>query len=229
MKNNIFLVVMALCVSCTSSKQMGQAEEAEMLVKLERKGCRGYCPKYVLQLSSDRLLSFQGERNVAHLGEISREISAAEYDVVKTMLASEESLALDSLYDNGIVDAPFTHLWIQGEQGERKVSCRGDAPVSFERIVNHLEDLAQADGWLEQMDGPRELLIELTDPDQAVMLEEKFQSMDLKFVRRVSPRQNYFVFKADTQLMNASEIISQLSTNNLVKAVQWNKEIKRRD
>lgn len=230
------LLIPLLCLSCTGSKKSavnleGDAQETSRMVLFEKQGCRGYCPMYTLELFDNGKLKFLGERNTALTGEAERMLSEAEMAAVQKMLDGSTFYELDELYDNNIVDVPFHTLEVVWNSNQKKVRSRGDKPGAYQEMEVMLERLANKEHWLSkpEKEKPRELIIELRDPDQVALLEEKYLDFELTFKKRVSPRQLYFLFDVNNVTWDREEILEIIKNDPDVKSVQWNRQIQRRD
>ncbi|MBX2815627.1 MAG: hypothetical protein KTR24_06510 [Saprospiraceae bacterium] len=225
--------LMCLCalLGCKSTdKSIASDEESAMVAEFEKKGCRGYCPKYTIQLFADQSIRFIGERNVAEMSTQQRKLTNEEWTSTMRILRSEDVASLDSLYDNGIVDAPFFHLKIQQESGLHHVSCRGDAPKAFAGVERHLESLAQVNHWIEaEVVDRKELILLLKEEAAVTLLPEKYAQIHLTLVKRISPRQLYYVFSVSNDDLSDAEIVALLEEDPDIKSIQWNRQIERRD
>ncbi len=236
MKRFLFLSTALLLMGCNGSKKTSVAMQEEVehtcIISLKKQGCRGYCPRYTMQLFDDGLLTFSGTAHVAMVGEAERQLSAREMQSVKTLLSTSSFYSLDDLYDNTIVDIPFHTMDVNYQGKSKTVKSRGDKPAAYQELETLMERLAQKEAWLtekKEAEGElSQLIIELSNPDLVAILEERYTDFNLALNRRISPRQLYFLFDVKNKSRDREEVLSTIQDDPDVKSVQWNRSINRR-
>ena len=84
-------------VDQTSSPAVGgraAAAPGTPFIELERGACYGTCPVYTLEISSSGLVSFEGESNVARMGNHSRQLTLEQMKELRTAIASAQFFEL---------------------------------------------------------------------------------------------------------------------------------------
>ena len=137
----------------------------EVTIQLEKTGCFGTCPVYIMSIYSDRSVLFEGKANTLIEGTQRDTLSHEKYDQIVSMFENEKFADLDTAYIEAIVDAPFTYLSFRQKGNLKKVAVRGYAPDSFKKLVDRMEGIAQDARWLpnspEYRDSIKEIIIEL--------------------------------------------------------------------
>lgn len=216
-----------------SSAMQDQKTAPERLVHLDKKGCRGYCPRYTVELYSDGMLKFTGRDHVAMVGDAERQLTEREMASVQSLLGTTSFHTLDELYDNGIVDVPFHTMEINYAGKRKMVKSRGDKPGAFQELEKLMEVLAQKESWLDKKNKAgaelTQLIVELDNPDLVSILEERYTDFDLQLNKRISPRQLYFLFDVKNTTWDRADILNTVKNDADVKSVQWNRQLNRRE
>ncbi|HLP95754.1 MAG TPA: DUF6438 domain-containing protein, partial [Saprospiraceae bacterium] len=79
---------------------------AEVLVKLETSGCRGYCPVYKLTFNVDGTLIYSGYRHVPEVGEKYAKLTADEFSKLKMAVNRANLWEHPRQLPEKVVDAP---------------------------------------------------------------------------------------------------------------------------
>jgi hypothetical protein len=217
-------------IHCTHPRKSIAAENRQMAIQLERTGCLGPCPVYTLTLYRDHSLEFNGRSHTLVSGLQRDTLSADAFEQLVEDFRKSGFGQLDSIYDQPVTDAPFTHLTFQDGR-MKKVSVRGDAPDVFTELVSQMESLAEEAGWLARKFTrtmqERELIVELRPEVTTEELAEAFVEYNLTFIRKITPAQRYFLFRIESD--DPDEALLAIRESPLVNAAQWNHRLKRRD
>lgn len=222
----VFAMLLSILASrCGTSRQQNGVN---LVIQLEKTGCRGYCPVYKLSIYSDRSVQFTG---VAHTNATDQKANLSQEDYDKLINAFETGnfSAFDTSYVKPVADIPFTYLSYRRKGNLKKVTTRGSSPEGFSHLVQMTEQIAKDFGWLDQGDDKdtvKEVIVELAagvDPSEFSATVENNQ---LIFIKKITPNQQYYLFRVETD--EPENFLELLRQNTLVKSAQWNHKLKRR-
>ncbi len=230
----VILIMTLVIMSCKRTdvpKATGTADSS-FLIKMEKTGCYGTCPAYLLVISDTGEMRFRGYGHT-RVDSASSRLTPEEIDILKTLISDREFLVLKEEYIADVSDLPFTHLTILTEGREKKISCRGRMPDAFQTVESFLTKKVDSKGWIKGTDhtpkGVRELII---DVDSSVSLQDilqQFETFEMQLVKKLSPGQNLYLVSCQVAEEDADEMLQVLKSTQGVKAAQWNHTLKKRD
>ena len=230
----VSLALLLHFASCRTSKPVSSLKNHVVLYELERTGCLGDCPVFRMQVLTNRSVIIIPRRGLPVTETTSDTLSEAEFKSLQRSMASLQSAQLDSSYDNRVVDAPYAILRMIADEKTQTIRCRGDEPPAFASSVMALENLAIKRGWVHgstnmTQSPKKQLIIELAEESHMPILEEKYSNYDLKFIKKISPRQSYYLFGTSANDRQSESFLNLLKEDDLVLKVQWNHQLKKRD
>ena len=127
-------------------------------VTLERRPCYGRCPTYVLSISSDGSVVFDGRANVDSSRRVTARVSPDSVASLVRLMEARKFMMLPDRYAYGVpgcepyyTDAPLviTSLSSGGrtKRVEHDQGCSG-APASLSLIENRIDEIAQSWRWI---------------------------------------------------------------------------------
>lgn len=157
------LVVLAGCALLGSPKVMAQQpvsdwtsktialnpqSSADILVRLETSGCKGYCPIYKLTFHVDGTLNYSGYRNVEELGEKYVKLSADEFSKLQNAVRRANLWEQPRQLPVTVADAPV-HTLTVSENGKRhQVKGAGPMPEHIQALDQLMQDIAETHGFM---------------------------------------------------------------------------------
>ena len=73
-----------------------------------------------------------------------------------------------------------------------------------------------------------EMLISLKDGIEAAEFAKEYKAYDLVPLKQLVPKQNYWLFKFDTQKISGVEMLNLLNKSKQIHNVEFNKELEQR-
>ncbi|MCB0667370.1 MAG: hypothetical protein KDC80_16195 [Saprospiraceae bacterium] len=218
------LACFVICLQCTTPHPVAQPQ---LMIKLEKTGCRGTCPVFQMSVYSDRTVTFSGMAHTAASNERTT-ISEEEYKLLMNTFEEASFSDLDSSYVKSVADFPFTYLSYRTDRGIKKVTVRGSAPETFHRLVEKTESIAHHNHWLNgnATRSEREVIIELVRDSDPAALTDQFIDENLTFIKKITPNKLYYLFSVDAA--DPEDFLNKIQANPLVKAAQWNHKLKKR-
>ena len=158
----ITLLVMLAAFPTSGSESRSQASDIppDLAITLERTRCYGFCPSYVLKISANGKVTYEGRASVKLIG--SAESSISQEKLRELILAFEKMNYFDlrAAYEtpndgckDWVTDGPtaITSLTINGRsKSVRHYSgCRGIAVLAeLERLELAIDDAANSQQWI---------------------------------------------------------------------------------
>ncbi len=224
-------LIVTLFSQCSSPKKSLATQTPEIMVQLEKSGCLGNCPVYVMTIYSDHTVVFEARAHTL-ADETSKDtLSSEAYAKLLASFDKEQFSNLDSSYVEPIVDAPFTHLSYRHGNNLKKVSKRGSAPPAYDSLVQQIEQIAINTGWLPKDTADqmikKEVIIELERDIDPGVLSTIFADHNLHLIKKITPNQPYFLFSLKSD--DPENTLQLIKENPLVKNAQWNHKLTRRE
>lgn len=114
-------------------------------IVLERTGCLGSCPIYVLRMERSRRAKYEGRAFVARIGHFDGEVYG--FDQL-AYFAAERLLDLKDAYERPITCQSTTILTVEYEGGIKRISDYADsAPIDFLIFCSAVEGVASYIEW----------------------------------------------------------------------------------
>lgn len=230
----ISVLIMNLIMSCKRTdvpKSPGHADTSS-LIKMEKTGCYGTCPAYLLEVSDEGEMRFKGYGHT-RVDSASSQLTPEEVSVLRSLLISKEFQSLKEEYIADVSDLPFTHLTIPTEGGEKKISCRGGMPDAFSTVASFLTEKVDSKGWINETShtpkAAREVIIDVDTSLSVHEILKPFATFEMHVVKKLSPGQNLYLVSCQVSDEEAGEMLQVLKNTEGVKAAQWNHTLKKRD
>jgi hypothetical protein len=198
----------------------------QAIITLEKTGCLGKCPVYQMTIYADRSVTFRSWAHTLVDSTAASNLSEQQYQHLVEAFEVNDFMSLDTIYEERIMDAPFMHLTYQN----KRVSCRGDAPLIFNTLARQTERIAEQLGWLPTNDdegnASSEIIIELSEDTTPESLIAQFVDYELTFVKKVTPTKPYYLFSITGD--KNPQILEAIKNNLSVKSAQWNHQLRKR-
>lgn len=229
-----FLISMTslLILSCGTKTKLSAPETSPILINYEQTACKGACPKFQLTVFQDASLKFSGQRHT--LVDSARAfLDKARFQQLENLL--EDLNASSRAYKVAIADAPVSRLRFHQADTLVEISYQGEASVEFEAIRQMLRAVAKENDWIPgvQEINPemtaKELIIEIAADVDYVDLVYKYKSNQLTYERQLAPSQPYHLFSAHLVKGTEEEFMKELRKDPMIKKVQWNRKLQKRN
>ncbi len=227
-------ILTLITMSCkrTDVPKTPLATDSSLLIRMEKTGCYGTCPAYLLEISDVGKIQFKGYGHT-RVDSASSQLTSEEIRDLRTLVSDKEFQALEKEYIANVSDLPFTHLTIPTEKGERRISCRGRMPDAFSTVSSFLSDMVESKGWANGTNHPPKAIREvIIDVNPSVSVEEivmQFDTFEMQMEKKLSPGENVYLLSCQVSDEEAEEMLQVLKNTEGVKAAQWNHTLKKRD
>ena len=130
--------------------------DSEVSVTLERTGCFGSCPSYVVRIGTNGI-EFDGRGYVVAAGKHTAKINPAAVRHFAKRIVASDFYSMDPVYRAGVTDSPTYVLSISVDGHKKTVEDYVGSWVGMPAVVSELEDeadeLAQTKRWIKGGDG----------------------------------------------------------------------------
>ena len=206
------------------------------LISVVKGACHGSCPIYTLTILNNGKCNFNGKRFCKKLGAFTANLSNIELDLLKQKIAGLDMASYPDQIQSMIPDFPSTEITCDLEDGTPKsVWWRSGAPGELEEMAVLLDKFRQDLSWEVDVHAPlpagtieNEMLISLKDGVEAAEFAKEYKAYDLAPVKQLVPKQNYWLFKFDTQKISGVEMLNLLNKSEKIHNVEFNKELEQR-
>lgn len=229
---------MSLLASCSSSKEMPEKHETQLVrwIELSKFPCFGHCPVYDLRLFQDGLVLLKGKDHLDMKGVYFAELSPDKINKLKKLYESISWTDLKNEYWVNLQDLPVTHITVYNEYGAivKDIKANSNLPDKLNDLSLALTGLLKKEKWTQvqkkhEMVNPEimfeELIVDLDSIININTLEESFKQYGLKAARKVSPNMNLWVFNYNAELVGSYELLVVLRKKQGVKYVNFNRRI----
>lgn len=150
----------ALPTSASASRSQVSEIPPDLAITLERTRCYGFCPSYVLKISANGKVAYEGRASVKLVGQAESSIS---HEKLRALISAFEKINyfdLKAAYEtpndgckDWVTDGPttITSLTINGRsKSVRHYSgCRGIAVLAeLEKLEQAIDDAANTEQWI---------------------------------------------------------------------------------
>jgi hypothetical protein len=129
-----------------------------VVVRLERGACFGRCAEYVVELSADGVVRFEGRNNVRQLGEHRGTVAPAAVQALLQQFAKAGFATADSAYVEGsrgcgqyFTDGPRTRLAAMAGGTLKSVQLDAgctSAPRYLNTLASAVDSVARTNTWI---------------------------------------------------------------------------------
>ncbi|MBL7807840.1 MAG: hypothetical protein JNN28_08510 [Saprospiraceae bacterium] len=209
---------------------------AEVLIKLETYGCKGYCPVYKLTFNVDGTMNYSGYRHVEEVGEKYAKLTADEFSKLKNAVRRANLWELSEELPVTVADAPYHAFTVYEKDKKRKVKGAGPLPKDLEHLNQLMKDIAENHGMMvkkgvdpndpSNMKG--EVLVQFRQDINAGNFCMQFMEMKTRPLRRVS-EDNIWILGFNPSELTEAQFIDILKGMDGVINAQSNKKLQQRN
>ena len=198
---SMFLSATVLASGSCSHKTTPSAPDHTALVQLETRGCRGYCPAFVLLFRNDGVLEYEGIRSVEKIGRDTVQLSEQELRQLQVAVRALGLRQYPERIESQVADAPTSTITVFDGNSQYGVTGSMDRPKSILDFELLLKNLAESKGLrvvagfepLEQTSNQAEITIMFSPEVNPGNFLMQFEEVKLQIVRRVSAENNWLV------------------------------------
>lgn len=240
--------LIVLCLSsCDVANLLGpgaeSASEKNLKVTYFSGSCYGRCEVYTLELYTNGLMLFKGERFTERPGVWEKNIDRRRMQGLLDSFARADFANYPLSFRSQIPDAPTRRFtWYDDQQRAFTTSFKEYAPPELEQLNLQVRRLADLPGWTQvyatipegkatpvSNSSREEIIVQLADGVRAEAWIIAYGKQNAQLVKRVSPNSSYYVISADPNYMAANELLDFLRQDKDVLSAQRNNPVQNRN
>lgn len=117
-------------------------------ITLERSTCFGTCPGYLLTITGDGKVAYEGRRFVGVLGDQSAEISAADFKMLVDEALKINYFELKDKYDTDITDIPHCETSLTFDGKSKTIYNRAEGPETLSAWEKLIDQTVNVEQWI---------------------------------------------------------------------------------
>lgn len=237
------IVVAYMMTTCSAAKKSNSPIESSdelkpYVLKFERGPCFGQCPVYSFYILKDHTALVNSK---AHLMD-----SAGWYFAnpdqesiveILELIEPEEWWRNDLRDQPEIADLPSSTLTYYHPEGVRSLTIKSRTTHAYENVFGKISHLVSDCRWKSTQLRPIEtankeplhVIVQLKEEVDIYTWMKKFDRFGIELVRKVAPRQSYYVVSKDPNKGNANDFLQYIKNDTDVVGAQWDKEIQIRE
>jgi len=123
----------------------------DMEITLERTGCYGTCPIYLVIISGDGNVTYQGERFVKTLGVQTYQIPQSSVKELVALVYQKNYFSLEDRYEFSATDLPTVITSVRvGDELKTVENYGGAGPIQLQEIEKKIDEVSDSESlWKE--------------------------------------------------------------------------------
>jgi hypothetical protein len=154
MKTLLSAVLLSLLAGCGLVAAPG---DLPVSISLERTGCYGSCPSYLVTLRADGTVTFEGREHVESKGQFQKKIDPAK---LAPLFAKVEAIHFWDLKDRyvekvnadgtvmRITDLPTRYTEVKYSTRAKRIKNYFDGPAGLEELEHLIDEVAGVSAWI---------------------------------------------------------------------------------
>src|SRR5688500_6141096 len=239
----LFLFISSLfCIQACAPKnnilsvQQTTPELKPYVLKYERGPCFGKCPVYSFYLLSDHTAIVNAKANLMDTaGWYFTPLDQEGLVEILELIEPSEWWLQDLNNQPEIADLPISSLVYHHPQGVRSISIQSRTSESLEKVFGKLSHLVTESSWvptqlrpLESNAEPTDVIVQLKENIDIQSWMKKFDRFGIKLIKRLTPRQHYYLVSKDPAKGNANDFLQYIKSDPDVVDAQWDRKLDRR-
>lgn len=144
----VSLIAVFLIISCSTTKNVDELTEQDLVIKMEKEGCFGKCPVYSLSIYKGGYTVFVGTENTFKLGTHALTLSKDKYKELMAEFKSADLFQYEDYYETKIPDLPTVKIYYKEKDREKTIVGKRERPEAVHKLQFQLEQIAESrNGW----------------------------------------------------------------------------------
>ncbi len=131
--------------------------DSEVTVTLQRSGCYGFCPPYIVTVNTSGSITFEGSGYVVARGKHTAKTNADDVRRLARKFIAADFYSMDASYGMSGTDAPTYQLSIVIDGNKKEVEDNDGQRVGMPAVIRDLENevdaFARTERWIEGREG----------------------------------------------------------------------------
>lgn len=223
--------------------QAGSADQRNMRVKFHSGACYGRCEVFTLELYTNGLMLFKGERFTERPGVWQKNIDRRRMTALVDSFDRADFENYPLGFSSQIPDAPTTEITYYDEERQAyKTSFKEFSPPELELLARQMRRLANLPDWrqvsedIPEIDADpvaaairEEIIVQLEEGVEAAAWIITYGKQNVKLRERISPNGSYYLITSDPNIMPAKELLEFLRKDESVISAQLNGTVEIRE
>jgi hypothetical protein len=146
MKKIVIILVLIYFTGCSSSKHTYNAEN--LIIKMEKTPCYGFCPVYDLTITGDGNAILLGKKNIKKIGTFICVIPPAKLDSLVKEFEEIKFWDLQDRYDGKKTDLPTTYVSLTLDGKTKRIRDYYGAPEKLKKLEERLHQIIDYPFWI---------------------------------------------------------------------------------
>ena len=135
-------------ISCSTTKNIDELTDQDIVIKMEKEGCFGKCPVYTLSIYKGGYTLFAGVENTYKLGTHSMLLSKDKYKELISEFKQADLFQFEDYYETKIPDLPTVKIFYREKDKEKTIVGKRERPSEVHKLQFLLEQIAESrDAW----------------------------------------------------------------------------------
>lgn len=224
--------------ACKTILKDTDLNDLEKVVSMNMGPCYGNCPVYTITVYDNGIVAYEGERFTDRKGVHIRNIGRSELKSLQQELVTANLWKFPNAFKSQIPDLPTVTIEYFEDGRSKVIRGKDGRPPQVLKIQELLEQIANEGEWKQQsapaMGVPEdfiahELIVQL---DREVVPEQwsrQYAAQDLRVVKRLSPNNNYWLVRYNTDAIHPNDMLRQMRQDPDVIKVEFNKSVQGRE
>lgn len=227
-----------LFTSCKTILKDTKLQDLEKVVSMNMGPCYGNCPVYNITVYNNGVVAYEGERFTDRKGIYVRDIGRSALKTLQQELVAANLRKFPNAFRSQIPDLPTVTIEYFDDDGSKVIRGKDGRPPQVLKIQELLEQIANEGDW-KQQSAPalgvpedyiaNELLVELDQEVEPEQWSRQYAKQDVRAVKRLSPRNNYWLLRYNTDAIHPNDMLRVLRQDPDVLKVEFNKSVRGRE
>lgn len=142
----IFSLIILL-TDCTSTKNMNNLKNENVIIELEKTSCMGTCPVYTLQIMDNGIVLLNAKENLDMIGSYKSRLTKTE--LISLVNEFDESNFFDfkDSYMSMMKDLPTSFISYTKDESTKRIKAYHNIPKNLGALIRKVDQLTKALEW----------------------------------------------------------------------------------
>jgi hypothetical protein len=246
-KFGLFLALMFVIASCSTSKEFSQLTDDDIVVSMKRGACFGKCPIYTVSIYDGAYAVYEPRLHTKlAAGKYKKKLDKKQFKTLKKSFKKSDFFNFKDEYPSLIADLAEVRIFFKEGSKEKWVRGKEDRPAKLMELQFLVEKIVEEDNWelISLSDGEEEEEEETEIPEYIkteiiiepapntrlpLWLREMEEKYGIRLMRKLAPDQNFWLITYNTNKYSGEEILEILRNDRAVEKAEFNKLVRQRN
>lgn len=227
-----FLIFILLLAGCSTSKDLSQLTEEDIVISMEKEACFGTCPAYTFDVYPGGWCVFNGKSNTYKLGTHKLQLSKSKYKELISEFKDADFFQFEDYYQSDIPDLPNVSISYREKDKIKTIVGKRERPSEIHKLQFLLEQIAESkeswiviDGTIEEKKpefDKTKLVLQLKNGAQlSRWFDTARQNYGIRILKRMDESYDNWLVSYDRNRFDPDEIIERLKSDENVSSVDF--------